>query len=64
MKKKKWSFRKVIDFVRKIRPCVCPNLGFEMQLKAYEKELTMITTSQPNKNFMQQRSKNLMPMDF
>lgn len=63
MRKNRWGFRRSIDFVRKRRPCVCPNLGFEMQLKAYEKELAM-AASQPTKNLMMHRSKNLMPAEF
>jgi hypothetical protein len=39
MKKNKWTFKEAISFVKKIRPSVCPNLGFEMQLKDYEKQL-------------------------
>lgn len=61
MRKHRWSFRKAIDFVRKRRACVCPNLGFEMQLKTYEKELTMQAT-QPSKQLLMHHSKNLMPM--
>jgi len=63
IRKNHWSFRKAIDFVRKRRSCVCPNLGFEMQLKTYEKELNMQAT-QLTKNFMLQRSKNLVPVEF
>jgi hypothetical protein len=39
MKKNSWSFKEAIGFVRKSRPEVCPNLGFEMQLKKYEREI-------------------------
>ena len=39
MKKKKMSFREAIRIVRKKRKNVCPNLGFERQLKEYEKEI-------------------------
>lgn len=60
MRKNQWPFRKAIDFVRKRRPCVCPNLGFEMQLKTYERELTMQQTH-PTRNMVMHKSKNLMP---
>ena len=40
MRKKVWSFREAIAFVRKSRPNVLPNLGFERQLKEYEGTLT------------------------
>lgn len=33
MRKKNWSFKEAISFVRKERPNVLPNLGFERQLK-------------------------------
>jgi protein-tyrosine phosphatase len=33
MRKKNWSFKEAIAFVRKERPNVLPNLGFERQLK-------------------------------
>jgi protein-tyrosine phosphatase len=39
MKKHNWSFKDAITFVRKSRPVVCPNLGFERQLKEYEVQL-------------------------
>ena len=39
MKKNNWTFKIAIAEVRKHRPQVLPNLGFERQLKAYEKEL-------------------------
>ena len=39
MRKKDLSFKAAIQFVRKYRSGVCPNLGFELQLKEYEKEL-------------------------
>lgn len=41
MKKFKWAFREAIQLVKQKRPVVCPNLGFEMQLKHYEKQLLM-----------------------
>lgn len=31
------TFRQAIEFVRKIKQEICPNYGFEMQLKSYEK---------------------------
>lgn len=39
MKKEKMSFKDAIALVRKSRPSVLPNLGFERQLKRYEEEL-------------------------
>lgn len=39
MKKHRLTFREAINFVRDRRSVVCPNLGFEMQLKQYEKQL-------------------------
>lgn len=39
MRKKLWTFRETIAFVRKARPNVLPNLGFERQLKDYEAAL-------------------------
>ena len=39
MKKNKWTFREAIAFVRRVKPNVLPNLGFERQLKEYEKVL-------------------------
>lgn len=38
MRKESWSFKKAIEFVRAKRRIVCPNLGFELQLKEYEKQ--------------------------
>jgi len=35
MKKNNWGFKEAIAFVRKSRPIVLPNLGFERQLKEY-----------------------------
>ena len=37
MYKKEWSFKRSIEYVRQKRSVVCPNLGFEMQLKTFEK---------------------------
>lgn len=39
MKKNKWAFKDAIAFVRRSKPNVLPNLGFERQLKEYEKVL-------------------------
>lgn len=39
MRKKGWSFKTAIAFVRLKRPTVLPNLGFERQLKKYEELL-------------------------
>jgi hypothetical protein len=36
MKKEKMGFKDAIALVRKSRPTVLPNLGFERQLKRYE----------------------------
>jgi protein-tyrosine phosphatase len=36
MKRKNCGFKEAISFVRQARPNVCPNLGFERQLKEYE----------------------------
>lgn len=36
MKRKSCGFKEAISFVRQARPNVCPNLGFERQLKEYE----------------------------
>lgn len=36
MKRKNCGFKEAIAFVRQARPNVCPNLGFERQLKEYE----------------------------
>jgi hypothetical protein len=33
------SFKEAIAFIRKFRPTVLPNLGFERQLKKYEEFL-------------------------
>ena len=37
MRKNGWTFKKAIEFVRNKRSTVCPNLGFELQLKEYER---------------------------
>lgn len=39
MKKNKIGFKSAIAMVKSKRPGVCPNLGFEMQLKKYEIEV-------------------------
>lgn len=39
MRKEKMDFKDTISFVRKARPKVLPNLGFERQLKKYEETL-------------------------
>lgn len=64
MKKNRWAFRRAIDFVRKKRPCVCPNLGFEMQLKAYEKELAPSISPNPTNSRLVHRSRNIITADF
>lgn len=35
MRKEGWGFKRAIELVRGKRKIVCPNLGFEMQLKEY-----------------------------
>ena len=35
MKEEKWDYDKCFDFVRKRRPCIEPNYGFENQLRSY-----------------------------
>lgn len=40
MKKYDSSFANALKFVRKIRSSVCPNLGFELQLKKYQEKLS------------------------
>ena len=39
MKNRKIGFREAIALARAKRKNICPNLGFERQLKQYEKEL-------------------------
>lgn len=39
MKKNQMGFKPAINLVRSKRTGVCPNLGFEMQLKKYESEI-------------------------
>ena len=39
MKKYRTPFLPAIKHVRKCRPAVCPNLGFELQLKHYQELL-------------------------
>lgn len=39
MKKYKTTFAPAIKHVRSCRPNVCPNLGFELQLKHYQEQL-------------------------
>lgn len=39
MKKYNSTFGPALKFIRKIRPSVCPNLGFELQLKKYQEKL-------------------------
>lgn len=40
MKKNRIGFKEAIQNVRSQRKQVCPNLGFELQLKKYETELS------------------------
>ena len=37
IRKNGWTFKRAIELVRAKRSTVCPNLGFELQLKQYEK---------------------------
>lgn len=46
MKKYNSIFSNAIKYVRKMRPNVCPNLGFELQLKKYQEKLTITQTPQ------------------
>lgn len=39
MKKYHLMFGPALKIIRKIRPSVCPNLGFELQLKKYQEQL-------------------------
>lgn len=39
MHKNKWTFHKTFGFVRSKRKIVCPNPGFERQLRNFEKQL-------------------------
>jgi hypothetical protein len=39
MKKFRSTFSNAIKFVRGIRSKICPNLGFELQLKKYQERL-------------------------
>lgn len=41
MKKYNSSFKNAIQHVRKIKPNVCPNLGFQLQLKNYQNNLNL-----------------------
>jgi hypothetical protein len=48
MKFKCWGFKEAIAEVRKYRPSVLPNLGFERQLKKYE-EITKFSNKASNR---------------
>lgn len=39
MKTRKMGFKEAISLVRAKRKNICPNLGFERQLKQYEKDI-------------------------
>lgn len=41
MKKYGSTFKNAITHIRKIKPNVCPNLGFELQLKNYQNLLNL-----------------------
>ena len=45
MRKNGWNFKRAIEFVRSKRSVICPNLGFEMQLKEYERSSTRRSNS-------------------
>lgn len=49
MSTKKMSFHQGLNFVRKKRSVVCPNLGFELQLKKYENNLANSLPQSPAK---------------
>jgi hypothetical protein len=51
MKKYDAVFINALKHVRKIRSNVCPNLGFEMQLKKYQDKLTK--DNDKNSQFLQ-----------
>ena len=48
MKKYDPHFMNALRFVRKIRPSVCPNLGFELQLKKYQEKLGHTEEGRPS----------------
>ena len=48
MKYNKMSFKEAIALVRKRRPSVLPNLGFERQLKKYEEQIKAIEKGSRN----------------
>jgi hypothetical protein len=48
MKYNKMSFKDAIALVRKRRPSVLPNLGFERQLKKYEEQIKGIEKGSRN----------------
>ena len=39
MKKNLWNYKDAIDEVKKCRPQVSPNIGFERQLMLYERKI-------------------------
>lgn len=39
MRSQRLTFQEALNYCKKKRPQVCPNLGFERQLKLYEKNL-------------------------
>ena len=49
MKQKMWTFKDAIAFVREKRPKICPNLGFERQLKEYEKTIFKVNLGNINR---------------
>ena len=40
------SFKEALKYCKDKRPQICPNLGFELQLKEYEKKKMMVNVSQ------------------
>ena len=49
MSKNKWRFRETMDFLRKKRPIVSPNSGFERQLMIFEAKLFQLALPEENK---------------
>jgi len=43
MKKYNQTFKNALSYVKKIKHNVCPNLGFELQLKNYQNSLNIDT---------------------
>lgn len=43
MKKHSSTFKSAITQIRRIKPNICPNLGFELQLKNYQEKLGLLS---------------------